>query len=85
MQITVWVQPGARRDAVAGWRDHPDHGRCLVARVAAPARDGRANDALIALLADALAIDRRDIRLTGGRHSRIKRVELPDATPLPIP
>jgi uncharacterized protein len=42
--LAVHVQPGAKRSAVAGL-----HGERLKLRIAAPALDGRANDALVAV------------------------------------
>jgi uncharacterized protein YggU (UPF0235/DUF167 family) len=46
----------------------------LRARVAAPAVDGAANEALIRLLADALGVPRRDVRLVSGTTGRTKLV-----------
>jgi uncharacterized protein len=44
----------------------------LRARVAAPAVDGAANQALLRLLADALDVPRRDLRLVAGTTARTK-------------
>jgi uncharacterized protein YggU (UPF0235/DUF167 family) len=46
----------------------------LRARVAAPAVDGAANEALIRLLADELGVPRRDVRLVSGTTGRTKLV-----------
>jgi hypothetical protein len=48
----------------------------LRARVAAPAVDGAANQALLRLLADALDVPRSDVRLATGTTSRSKLVVL---------
>ena len=46
----------------------------LRARVAAPAIEGAANQALLRLLADELDIPKRDIRLIAGAASRTKLI-----------
>ena len=44
----------------------------LRARVAAPAVDGAANQALVRLVADELGVPRRDVQLVAGAASRTK-------------
>lgn len=44
----------------------------LRARVSAPPVEGKANEALIALLAKTLKVAKRDVSLTGGAASRMK-------------
>lgn len=46
----------------------------LRVRVAAPAVDGAANLALVRLLADALGVPRRDVRLIAGASGRTKLI-----------
>ena len=46
----------------------------LRARVAAPAIEGAANQALVRLLADELDIPKRDVRLIAGAASRTKLI-----------
>jgi uncharacterized protein (TIGR00251 family) len=65
------VQPGAKRTSVAGL-----HGESLRVRVAAPALEGRANEALVAFIAERLGVGRRDIVIASGEHSREKRVRV---------
>jgi hypothetical protein len=65
--FAVHVQPGARRSEVAG-----RHGDRLKIRIAAPALDGRANDALVAFIADRLRVPKARIALVKGERSREK-------------
>ena len=61
------MQPGARRSEVAGL-----HGDRLKIRIAAPALDGRANDALVAFIAGALRIPKARVAVIKGERSREK-------------
>lgn len=72
--LPVQAQPKARRNSVLGVRQ----GRLLVA-VTAPPEDGKANDALVVVLADALSIKRRQIALISGATSPRKRFLIVDA------
>jgi uncharacterized protein (TIGR00251 family) len=69
--LRVRVQPRARRDEVVGWQ-----GAALRVRVSAPPADGRANQAVIALLAQALGLPRSSIGLVSGAASRDKLVSV---------
>jgi uncharacterized protein len=71
-RIDVRVAPGAKRSAWAGRM--PD-GRRKV-RIAAPAIEGRANEALVAFVADSLGVPRRAVRLVAGAGGRDKRLEV---------
>ena len=57
------------------------HGAGWKVRVAAAPEDGKANDAVVRLLADALALPRRDVRIVSGRASRDKTVALAGMSP----
>lgn len=46
----------------------------LAARITAPPSDGRANRALIYLLAESLNLPRRDISIERGKRARDKRI-----------
>lgn len=61
------VQPGAKRSGVAGL-----HGDRLKIRIAAPALDGRANDALVAFVAETLGIAKGRVGVAKGAQSREK-------------
>lgn len=65
--LAVHVQPGAKRSAIAG-----RHGDRLKIRIAAPALDGRANDALVAFVAAALGVPKRSVSVAAGERSRDK-------------
>jgi len=71
VRFAVHVQPRASRSEIVGL-----HGDALKVRLAAPPVDGAANDALVALLAEALAVGRRAVRIVGGASSRAKTVEI---------
>ena len=67
--LRLRVQPGARRDAVVG-----RHGDALKVAVAAPADRGRANEAVLDLVAGVLGVGRPAVELVAGASSRTKRV-----------
>lgn len=71
LTLFLHVQPGAKRTGVAG-----PHGNALKVRLAAPPLEGRANDALIAWLAEAFDVPARQVRLLRGEKSREKVVEV---------
>ncbi len=67
--LSLHVQPQARRTEIAGI-----HGEALKVRVAAPALDNRANEALLAFVAGCFGVPRREVTLLSGEKSREKRV-----------
>ena len=75
VKVTVRVHPGASRDEVGG-RYGTDEPPVLVVRVAAPATDGRANERLVGVLAEAFNVPRRGVRVVSGATSRTKIVEV---------
>jgi uncharacterized protein len=52
------------------------HGDAWKVRVAAPPEAGRANDAVVRLLADTLALPQRDVEIVAGHTARDKVVSL---------
>lgn len=74
-RITVRLTPRAARDEVAGF-----DGDVLRVRVTAPPVDGRANDALVRLLAKRLGVRRGAVSVVGGRTSRRKVVAVDGLT-----
>lgn len=77
-RFAVRVKPGAPREAVGGRWDGT-LGAALIVAVAAPAVDGRANDAVRRALATQFGIRPRDVRVAAGARSRDKLVELDPA------
>jgi uncharacterized protein (TIGR00251 family) len=69
--LALHVQPGARRAGLVG-----EHGGRLKLAVAAPPADGRANEAVLQLVADLLAVPRRAVALVSGAAARDKRVQV---------
>ena len=67
--VAVRVIPRSPRTRVDGMR-----GGAILIRLKAPPVEGAANDALIAFLADALHVPRRNIRIVSGEKSRDKRI-----------
>lgn len=70
--VAVRAVPGASRAAVVGL-----HGDELRIRVCSPPVDGRANDELCAVLADALALKAREVRVVAGHSARSKQLLVP--------
>ena len=73
MRISVRVHPGARRDEVGGSWSGP-RGPALVVAVRARAVEGAANAAVVAALAAALGVRRRDVEIVTGARGRDKIV-----------
>ncbi len=65
------MSPGASRTAIVG-----RHGPAWKLRVAAAPEDGKANAAVVRLLADVLGISERDVEIVSGHTSRDKTVAL---------
>jgi uncharacterized protein len=65
--VTVRVQPGAKRNAVVGL-----HGDAVKIALSAPPVDGKANEALIAFVAERMSLPRARVSLVAGAASRSK-------------
>ena len=68
-RLPVRLTPRASRDAIAGFE-----GETLRVRVTAPPVEGRANRALVRLLARRLGVPRGAVRVVAGQTSRNKVV-----------
>ncbi|MGH6763407.1 MAG: DUF167 family protein [Phyllobacterium sp.] len=80
--LFVRLTPKAAKDAVEGIGVADDGRFHLKVRVRAVPEDGKANAALVKLLARPLGVAARDISITGGATSRLKQIALhgdPDA------
>ncbi len=73
VRFSVRVQPRSSRTAIDGV-----HAGALRVRLHAPPVDGAANDALIELLAEALGVTKRAVRIVTGAAARTKLVEVDD-------
>jgi uncharacterized protein len=69
IRLRLRVRPGASRSQVVG-----RHGEAWKVDVVAPPERGKANEALLALLATTLGIPRSRIEIVAGRGSREKTV-----------
>jgi uncharacterized protein (TIGR00251 family) len=74
--VRLHVQPGAKRSRWAGC-----HGDALKLRVAAPAVEGKANEALVRFLAEFCGVPRSAIEILQGEASRTKRVRIATSDP----
>ena len=74
-RITVRLTPRGGRDAIDGW-----DGDVLRVRVASAPVDGKANDALLRLLAKALGIAPSQLTLVSGAQARVKTVDVDGLT-----
>ena len=74
LTLQIHARPGARSTAVAGL-----HGDALKIHVAAPPVDDRANEALLAWIAEVLDLPRAAVKLRSGAKSRRKIVEISGA------
>lgn len=70
-RLQLRVAPGAARPGVVG-----RHGTAWKVRVAAQPEAGKANDAVVRLLAEILALPAREFEIVSGHASRDKLVEL---------
>jgi uncharacterized protein (TIGR00251 family) len=74
--LSVRLTPKGGRDAIDGIERLADGREVLKARVRAAPSEGEANAALIALLAKALKVAPRQVRLAAGATGRLKRVRI---------
>ena len=75
-RLRLRVSPSAAQTAIVG-----RHGDGWKVRVAAPPAHGKANDAVVRLVADAVSLPRGDVVLVSGHGSRDKIIELTGMTP----
>jgi uncharacterized protein (TIGR00251 family) len=78
-RLRLRVSPGAGRAAIVG-----HHGDAWKVRVTAPPEQGRANEAVLRLVADTLALPRSAVTLVSGHVGRDKIVELAGMEPAQV-
>ena len=71
--LQIKVKPGARASLLVAQDDGT-----WVAKIAAPAVDGQANEALIALVARHFGLRRAQVRIKSGLTSRTKLLQIDD-------
>ncbi len=76
VRVAIRLSPRARSDRLLGVSSAAEGGRAVKACVTAPAQDGRANEALLQLLARAWRLPRRDLSIVVGAASRNKTVRV---------
>jgi len=69
--LNVKVVPGSSRNHIAGWL-----GDSLKIRVTANPEKGKANDAVVSLLADTLRIPKQDVTMCSGASSPRKVIKI---------
>jgi uncharacterized protein (TIGR00251 family) len=70
-RLRLRVVPGSARPGIVG-----RYGEAWKVRVAEAPERGRANEAVVDLLAETLSVPRRDVRIVAGHGGRDKVVEL---------
>jgi uncharacterized protein len=76
MILHVRLTPKGGRDSLDGVETGADGKTCLKARVSAVPEDGKANAALVALLAKTFKVPKSAIRLVSGDTARMKQLEV---------
>ena len=76
--LDVHIQPRASKDEIVGY-----HGDRLKIRITAPPVDGKANQHLLAFLAQVFKVPKRDVVLLAGETGREKRVKVIAPTRVP--
>ena len=77
--INARVQPGASSNRIVGL-----YGSALKVAITAPAEDGKANKALVKLLAEQLDIKKDNIEIVSGHTSRTKTLKISGCNPKKI-
>jgi len=75
--LPVRVTTRSAKPGICGWRIGADGREELEVRVAEAPADGRANEAIVKLLAAALGVSRSELTIISGAASRHKRIAIP--------
>ena len=73
--LSVWAQPGAKKDEIA-----EEYQGSVKIRLGAPAVDNKANKALTAFVAKSLGLKKRQVSLISGHASRKKTLRIESDT-----
>ena len=84
MLIKLRVTPNAGRDRIEGFETLADGSEVLRIRVAAVPDKGKANAAVIALLAKSLSLPKSALTLVAGETARLKTVRVENDVDLSI-
>lgn len=76
VRLSVRLTPNGGRDAVEGWETGADGESYLKARVSDPPDKGKANKALIALVAKAAGVAKSAVSLVSGDTQRKKILQI---------
>lgn len=71
LRFKVKLAPSAKKNAILGWE-----GETLKCAVTAAPEKGKANEALIKLLAQNLPVPKSSIRVVSGETNRLKTLEI---------
>jgi uncharacterized protein len=85
VRVRVRLTPRASANRLAGLIADPDGGIALKIMVTAAAEQGKANDALIALLAKTWRLAKSDISIVAGASDRRKTLHVAGAAPQLLP
>jgi uncharacterized protein YggU (UPF0235/DUF167 family) len=77
----VRLTPKGGRDALECWATGPEGREHLKARVAALPEDGKANAALVVLLAKSLGIAKSSVSIVAGATARLKTIAIHSTAP----
>jgi len=72
MKLWIFVKPNSRKEGIQRF---PDGSYRVSVRV--PAYEGRANEAIIEILADFFSVPKSRIRIVSGARGRRKLIEIP--------
>jgi uncharacterized protein len=76
LRVAIRLSPRAKADRLSGVADAGTGGRVIKVSVTAPPEAGRANEALLQLLARTWQLPRRDLSIVAGSASRNKTVRV---------
>jgi len=72
MLLTIHATPNAKKTEITGWLDD----NTVKIKIAAPPRDGKANQELVRFLAEYYKKSKSSIKIVRGAMTRIKQVEV---------